>query len=126
MIGGGVSEMGEQKPWVPARCPRDCVYRAGASDYVGCNYIFVEDKMRGCDPGPGCKRYKARSRGHRRVSGITLGNPPRSAKRTKWDVQTGFAMWLTGSSDRQIAAELAISPQTVGERRRKHWVHGRA
>lgn len=33
----------------------DCVYCGFTG---GCNYIFIEDKMRGCPPGEGCTKKK--------------------------------------------------------------------
>lgn len=36
---------------------RDCIYYNGWFNVnKHCNYLLVESKVRGCDPGKGCKR----------------------------------------------------------------------
>lgn len=41
----------------------DCKYFFGTCEAsVCCNYIFVEDKIRGCPPGPGCTKKVKRKR----------------------------------------------------------------
>lgn len=125
---GGVKKMADKKPWTPAKCPKDCVYRGMeyTPGLAGCNYLTMTDRIRGCDPGKGCTCYKKKETGYKRPSGVVLGDAPRKARRTKWDAKKGFTMWMTGSNDRQIAQALGISANAVGERRRRYWVHGRA
>lgn len=47
--------MGKKK--VCDRFCRDCIYYYGWYEVnLHCNYILVESKVRGCDPGKGCTR----------------------------------------------------------------------
>lgn len=121
-----VKETAAKKPWAPAKCPRDCIYRGREYQpgIAGCNYLAMTDKIRGCDPGRDCTCYES-TRGRKRKFGVLQGREP-SARHTKWDTERGFVMWLTGCSDREIAGALGISMSAVGERRRRYWTRGRA
>lgn len=92
-------------------CPKDCIYLQNVhGEIMCCSYILNTSKMRGCDPGPGCKRYVGmRKRPNRRKPG--------------WDTATGKRMWLEGKSDREIADALGVRRDTVGEYRRRVWRH---
>lgn len=42
----------------PARCDRDCAFRAGPSSQNTCDYLIIANQARGCPVGPDCARYK--------------------------------------------------------------------
>ena len=96
----------------PVKCPEDCWYRQTVNGNTPmCGYLFMTGQMRGCDPGPECRRYistnpRFRERRHR---GPT------------WDVEKGRRMWEAGCTDGQIAKELGVRRETVWEYRRRNW-----
>ena len=98
--------------FVPAVCPDDCVYRATVNGQLpSCNYVFVKGELRGCDPGPGCKRYLSKH-GHRE---------PRKGKAPTWDVETGKKMYDAGYTDNEIGKALGVKRETVREYGRRNW-----
>ena len=63
----GGQSIGEnnQKRFTPQKCPRDCIYRGKVNGSTPCcNYIFITDKSRGCQPGQDCKCYRKGVRIH--------------------------------------------------------------
>ncbi len=47
---------------------QDCIYfRGWFPENSSCNYVFDEDRLRGCDPGKGCIRKVKRPKGRRKV-----------------------------------------------------------
>lgn len=94
----------------PKKCPGDCIYmiQANGCEHL-CNYIFQAHEMRGCDPGPDCKRY--------------VGSEAKRNKLRKpsWDAGRGRQMWEQGCKDRQIAETLGVKVGTVGNYRRRVW-----
>lgn len=38
------------------KCPK-CIYRSASSDLIGCNYFFIKNEMRNCDPGDNCTKF---------------------------------------------------------------------
>lgn len=96
----------------PAKCPEDCVYRQVVSTEVPmCGYLFKTGQMRGCDPGPGCRRY------------VGLNEDLKHAKhrKTTWDTVKGKQMWEEGCSDSQIAKALGVKRNTVSTYRKRCW-----
>lgn len=78
-------------------CPRDCVYRkriGGHTDY--CAYWEIAGKMRGCDPGKGCKRYDRKKHG-----------------RATWDIEVGRTMFEDGKTCREISRALGVEYDKV-------------
>lgn len=113
-----------QSPWYPLTCKKGCKYRAGEDG--GCNYIFMAGKMRGCEPGKDCTRYRSRTAA-RKKEDITLGGPDkRNPKKALWDVQRGYDLWKQGMSMAGVARELGITVGAVQWRKQHHWVFGRA
>jgi hypothetical protein len=74
-----------------------------------CGYLGYTGELRGCDPGPGCKRYLKWRNHHNR------------GKAPTWDVETGRKMWSEGYSDSYIGKKLGVSRETVAEYRRRNW-----
>ena len=94
----------------PAKCPEDCAFRivVNGGHLPMCGYLGYTGELRGCDPGPGCKRYlKWRTQ--------------RRGKAATWDVETGRKMWTEGYCDSHIAKKLGVSRETVAEYRRRNW-----
>lgn len=111
-------------PWWPLGCKAGCMYRAGEDG--GCNYILVAGKMRGCEPGKDCTRYRRRAAA-RKKEDITLGGPDkRKGARGQWDHEKGYGLWKDGRSMQKIADELKISKKAVQFRKEHYWVFGRA
>lgn len=109
--------------WWPLDCKKGCMYRAADG---GCSYILMAGKMRGCEPGQHCIRYKTR-KGARKKEDITLGKPDkRKGEASQWDVKKGYELWCQGVSMYQIAKDLGISKSAVQRRKQHHWVFGRA
>lgn len=123
----------------PVKCPPGCVYSmvaGGATDGVcsqHCGFILYTGQLRGCDPGPGCTRYRTGRRcgsipGVQAV--VAEGNVIRpdgtirraGGRKFTWDEQAGKRMWLEGKTDRQIADALGIRRDTVGDCRRRKWM----
>ena len=95
------------------KCPEDCVYRKliNGSHWPTCEYLLMANEMRGCEPGPGCKRYVGqvdRIRGYKHRKPI-------------WDVEAGKKLWEEGYTDGQIASTLGAKRQTVSEYRKRNW-----
>lgn len=108
----------------PEECPADCRYlmqvHSGLKEkVVHCGYILLTERMRGCDPGPGCRAYEPGKRLSKSVGRTVKTN--RGPKFT-WDERTGFRMWLEGATDREIADELGVSRDLVGDTRRRKWM----
>lgn len=96
--------------FTPKKCPPDCIYvHMVNGNLQTCGYIFQAHQMRGCDPGPGCKRY--------------VGSKAKRNKlrRATWDAAKGKRMWLDGCSDGQIARALGAKRDTVASYRRRVW-----
>lgn len=101
----------------PVKCPKDCVYRMIVVDgtYM-CGFILVEDELRGCDPGPGCTRYRTGTKAK-----TTFTIKPRGVRAT-WDTDAGYRMYLEGKTDRQIADALGMgSARKISEYRKRQW-----
>lgn len=97
------------KGFVPAKCPDDCLYWQKISgDMPMCGYFLITGELRGCEPGPGCKRY-VQLKNRTRHRGIT------------WDVARGYEMWLKGSSDAEIAKAIHTKPENVKAYRLRVW-----
>lgn len=43
------------------KCPR-CIYRSASTDLIGCNYFFIKNEIRNCDPGDNCTKFIKGSR----------------------------------------------------------------
>lgn len=113
-----------KSPWYPLTCKKGCRYRAG--DDGGCNYIFMEGKMRGCEPGKDCTCYSTRTAA-RKKEDITLGGPDkRKENKGPWDHEKGYRMWKRGMSQAAIARELGINLGAVQWRKQRYWSLGRA
>ena len=98
-----------QYSFKPAACPQDCVYLQlfGGKRQL-CGYLLTTDEVRGCDPGPGCKRY------------VSMKSGPKH-RRAKWDVDRGKQMWLEGRTDLEIAKELHVRSRAVKAYRLRVW-----
>jgi len=121
--------MGE---FVPAKCPPGCAYSMVCEGMSHCGFILLANQSRGCDPGPGCKRYR---KGHfrpptpmrvkdpaRRRSRIS--DKPRKPVAPTWDVAEGRRLWEAGYTDSMIAGELGISKASVQRRKARYWKKG--
>ena len=98
--------------FVPAKCPDDCVYRTSINGNLSmCGYLHITGELRGCDPGPGCKRYAGRKNHHDIYR----------TKKPTWDVETGRKMWAGGYTDAQIGMKLGVSRDTVAGYRARNW-----
>lgn len=94
------------------QCPDDCWYlKSFGGHWPYCDYWAMEDRMRGCEPGPGCKRYVARHTPYKSHRG----------KAPTWDVETGRKMWEEGYTDAQIGKELGVRRDTVAGYRERNW-----
>lgn len=107
----------------PKKCPPNCEYASlyglggsGKREY-SCNYIFREGHSRGCDPGPGCIRYKPKKQIRRNVPRVKS-----TRNRFTWDERVGHQMWLDGKTDQEIAEALGASQNTVSNARRRKWM----
>lgn len=104
----------------PVTCPPGCVYAMklhngpGGEKVLHCGYVLYMDRVRGCDPGPGCIRYQ-RGKKHGPV-GLRTG------PKYTWDEPRGKKMWLEGKSDREIADALGVKRDTIGDTRRRKWM----
>lgn len=111
-----------------AECPEDCKYMMQLAGKKGqkakndekaighCGYIlFPGNGMRGCDPGPGCIRYKPKKK--KAPKPIQVKKP-----RPTWDKEKGRQMWLEGKSDREIADAVGVHPETIRKIRRRKWM----
>jgi hypothetical protein len=91
--------------------------RANGCEYL-CNYIFMTHQRRGCDPGPGCKRY------------VSSKMKRAKLRKASWDTEAGKKLWGKGWKDRQIGEKLGVRVETVGCYRRRVWEkeenHGKA
>lgn len=101
----------------PVKCPKDCVYRMNFHyGMTMCGYILITERMRGCDPGPGCIRYTT---GTKKKNVLCV--KPRGVK-ASWDTDAGYRMYLEGKTDRQIADALGMgSVRKISEYRKRHW-----
>jgi hypothetical protein len=63
-----VADMEKKTSYIDKYCA-DCKYYMGNCDNtLCCNYIFIEDKRRPCDPGKGCT-VKVKRKRRRKVCG---------------------------------------------------------
>ena len=83
-----------------------CIYYGKST--MSCDYILIEDQMRPCPAGAGCKARITRKEAGKRVQ-------------TKWDTELGRRMHLEGRSDKEIAEHFGIAVSTVSYQRRKSW-----
>lgn len=98
--------------FTPAICPEDCVYLTSINGNLPmCGYLHITGELRGCDPGPGCKRYAGKPNRHDRFR----------TKKPTWDVETGRKMWAGGYTDAQIGKKLGVSRDTVARYRERNW-----
>lgn len=97
-----------------------------------CGYILLANQSRGCDPGPGCTRYR---RGHfRPPAPMRVRDParrraricdkPRKGVALSWDVAEGRRLWEEGWSNGRIAEELGVCKASVQRRKDKYWKKG--
>lgn len=109
--------------WKPKPCPKDCIYRG--QEYTPgqncCNYLFIEDKLRGCDMWPNCDKYRSKSRPS--AADIAAQNSA-AARKPKWNTALGYQLWNEGKSLAQIAAIVGATKATVYERSHRCWKNG--
>ena len=97
-----------------------------------CGYVLLAHQLRGCDPGPGCIRYR---KGHFRApTPMRVKDPARRQKRLSdkprknvsqsWDVARGRELWLEGRTNREIAEAVGISASSVQRRKVRYWKKG--
>lgn len=121
--------MGE---FVPAKCPPGCAYAMTDHGMEHCGYILLANQSRGCDPGPGCKRYR---KGHFRAPTpmrvkdpakrqSRISDKPRKPVTPTWDVAEGRRLWEAGRTDWMIAEELGVSQSSVQRRKARYWKKG--
>lgn len=95
----------------PKKCPEDCAFQQKINGNERCcGYLEIRGQMRGCEPGPECKKYIPNRSGRR--------------KGPKWDTEKGRAMWVLGHRDREIAEALGAKVESVRNYRRFHWQKG--
>lgn len=107
-----------------------CVYYQNTS--FTCNYIFFEDRSRGCPPGTGCDKRTTRSEYRRRMS-ISLkpikARKPRNEVRKNGENQVGvrisadenirrMELYKSGLSDRKIAEAIGVAKNTISRWRK--------
>ena len=96
----------------PVKCPENCWYLQRINGYDPmCGYFLTTDTVRGCDPGPGCKRYIPRVD---KVRGY-------KSKRMTWDAEKGRKLWEEGYTDAQIAKAVCTRIENVTAFRRRRW-----
>lgn len=107
----------------PAKCPPDCehamrMHNGKDGELIQhCGYILEEGNgPRGCDPGPGCKRYKPRKK--KEPVPIQI-----KKKRPEWDKEKARKLWLDGKPDREIAEAVGVHPETIRKIRRRKWMN---
>lgn len=95
----------------PAKCPEDCAFRVviNGGYFPMCGYMSYTGELRGCDPGPGCKRY------------IKWRTRYKKGKSPTWDVDKGKKLWQEGYSDSQIGKQLGVSRGAVAGYRQRNW-----
>lgn len=105
--------LAKKKPgFVPAKCPDDCLYlQMFESKRCMCGYFLITGELRGCDPGPGCKRYV----------GLNADEKAAKHRRVKWDVVTGKKLWEAGWKDSMIAKVMRVKPDTIKAYRLRVW-----
>lgn len=116
----------------PVACPPGCAYAMTDHRVPHCGYILIAHQRRGCEPGPGCKRYR---KGHlappapmrikdpaKRQSRIQ-DTPPRHTP-PAWNVARGRQLSEEGWIDEEIARELGVCRSSVQKRRTKYWEKG--
>lgn len=107
-------------------CDSYCYRCAHYSSYFKCcDYVFNEDKLRGCDPGTGCDKKVSRSEYLKRVKEkkpITIKTPrerkPQRNTREKGflsfeENERRFRMYRDGFSDAQIARVCDVDKTTI-------------
>lgn len=118
--------------FTPVKCPPGCAYAMLDHGEEHCGYVLLANQMRGCDPGPGCTRYR---KGHfRQPAPMRVKDPARRESRISdnprkhappgWDVARGRQLWVDGWTNIRIAAELGISDASVQRRKARYWRKG--
>ena len=108
----------------PVKCPPDCAHAMRMRDGVGgelvyhCGYILRAGESRGCDPGPGCNKYRPKK--GKKPASIRVSK--RKGPRSQWDMEKGRQMWKDGKTDQEIADALGVHRETVGKTRRRKWM----
>lgn len=74
-----------------------------------CDYFIVEDRLRGCPGGNGCKARLLKKDVKKR-----MGKP-------RWDTEQGRQMYLQGMNDQQIGDHFGVAANTVLYQRQKYW-----
>lgn len=72
-----------------------CVYQVKAGGYLVCDYISITGSRRPCPFGAGC----------------TVKETEKNMK--NWDKAKAFELYQAGASDKEIAAEVEVSPGTI-------------
>ena len=122
----GIGKTEKVKPWKPAKCPKDCIYRGREyhGEYAGCNYLGMTGELRGCDPGEGCSRYRPRHGKRQRAEKTPIVLKGSKGPRPGWDTKKGRELWQQGRSVYEIAQELGISKSAVQDRKKRYWEKG--
>lgn len=84
-----------------------CIYYAKSTR--SCDFFIMEDRLRGCPGGDGCKARKLKKDVKKR-----MGKP-------RWDTEQGRQMYLQGMSDQQIGDHFGVAANTVLYQRQKYW-----
>lgn len=74
-----------------------------------CDYIFVVEQRRPCEPGEKCTAF------------IPLNRKDEFMRKPNWDTEEGRRMWMAGKKDEEIADAFGISTGAVTSRRKKYW-----
>lgn len=108
----------------PVKCPKGCIWAMlmgngpKGETIQHCGYILHPGNgARGCEPGPGCKRYQAGKK-----PGKTTIRVKKGGSRFRWDEPRGKKMWKDGKTDREIADALGVDRETIGKTRRRKWM----
>ena len=115
----------ETSPQVCDAYCEKCVYYQNTS--FTCNYIFFEDRSRGCPPGTGCDKRMTRSEYRKRMSispKPIKAKKPQNAVRKNGENQVRvrisaeenirrMELYKSGLSDRQIAEAIGVAKNTI-------------
>lgn len=83
-------------------------YRGGMHTVRCCMYWEIEDKLRGCPPGKDCTRYTKKKPTKQEL--IPASAKPR---KSSWDRERGYKLFLQGKSAWEIAQECYCSKASV-------------